>query len=30
MHMECVITTMRRALSPSDARHAIKCAGARM
>ena len=29
-HMKCVITAMRRAQSPSDPRHAINSAGARM
>jgi len=27
MHMECAITTIRRGLSPSDPRHAIKSVG---
>ncbi len=30
MHMKCVITAMRRAQIPSDPRHAINSAGARM
>jgi hypothetical protein len=29
-HMKCVITTMSRALSPSDPDHAITSAGARI